>query len=149
MPKWKKNFKTTERSSYHVPLSAEEYKLWVHGLVQWHSDCYCHWYMGNFNRHLLITYRPLMVSVHLQNLFSWTRNVCLQYAWEVKCHGKTCSQKFCKNIPCEQCHAKEQYTEKWKMFKFQILCCMKIKHKNLCFSWQRHVYINWENKQPK
>lgn len=92
----KKYFKTTERSSYHVPLSAEEYKLWVHGLVQWHSDCYCHWYVGNFNRHLVITYRPLMVSVHLQNLFSWTRNVHLQYAWEVKYHGKTYSQKFCK-----------------------------------------------------
>lgn len=81
----------------------------VHGLVQWHSDCYCHWYVGNFNRHFLITYRPLMVSAHLQNLFSWTRNVHLQYAWNVKCHGKkNAAKSFVKNIPCEQCHTKEK-----------------------------------------
>lgn len=118
----------------------------VHGLVQWHCDCYCHRYVGNFNRHFLITHRPLMVSVHLQNLFSWTRNVHLQYAWKVKCHGKKMQPKVLYKISLVNNATQKK---KWKMFKFQVQCSTKIKYKNLCFSWQRHVYINCKNKQPK
>jgi hypothetical protein len=45
-----------------------------------------------------------MLAEHIQH------NVHLQQFCKVKNNGKKANISFVKNIPCEQCHMKEQYT---------------------------------------
>lgn len=45
-----------------------------------------------------------MLAKHIQH------NVRLQQFCKVKNHGQKANVSFVKNIPCEQCHMKEQYT---------------------------------------
>jgi len=103
----KKYFKTTERSSYHIRLSAEEYKLraWTSSVTvtvtatdTWATST------GTYLSHTDLLWSQCTYKIYSVEQGMFTYNMLEK----LSVMEKKCSQNFVKNIPCEQCHTEEK-----------------------------------------